>query len=117
MILLDELPAEAGGGSRDADGATRDVRWEVDRAWRNDVALEMWIDVTCEPVVIRLAGVLDESTGANLLSVVKDCVAQGRLDFELDSRGVRIDDSGRRVIERIREQIHASGGQIHGAPA
>ena len=45
----------------------------------------MWIDVTSEPVAIRLAGVLDESTGANLLSVVKDCVAQGRLDFDLDT--------------------------------
>ena len=67
VILVDETPAEAGGGS--VNWAVGELRLEVDRAWRNDVALEMWIDATSDPVAIRLAGVLDESTGANLLGV------------------------------------------------
>jgi hypothetical protein len=114
VILVEEMQSEVGGGGE--TGAIRDLRLEVDRAWRNDVALEMWIDVTSNPVSIRLAGVLDESTGANLLSVVRDCVAQGRLDFDLDTSGLRIDATGWQVIDRLRRQIHDFGGQMHGAP-
>ncbi len=86
MILVDETPAEAGGGS--VNRAVAELRLEVDRAWRDDVALEMWIDATSDRVAIRLAGVLDESTGANLLGVVKDCVDQGQLEFDLDTERV-----------------------------
>ena len=60
---------------------------------------------------------LDESTGANLLGVVKDCVAQGQLDFDLDTSALRIDSSGLMVIDQIRAQIHDSGGRLRGAPA
>ena len=86
VILVDEMPAEAGGGS--VNRSVAELRLEVDRAWRDDVVLEMWIDATSDPVAIRLAGVLDESTGANLLGVVEDCVAQGQLDFDLDTERV-----------------------------
>ncbi len=115
MILVDETMSETGGGSGPHEESIREMRLEVDRAWRNDVALEMWIDVTSDPVVIRLAGVLDESTGANLLSVVADCVAQGRLEFDLDTSALRVDGSGWQVIDRLREQIHGSGGHMHGS--
>ena len=71
MILVDETAVADGRRNRFVDSAIRELRLEVDRAWRNDVALEMWIDVTSEPVAIRLEGVLDESTGANLLGVVR----------------------------------------------
>ena len=114
MILVDETQSETGGGT--GHDPIRDLRLEVDRAWRDDVALEMWIDVTSNPVSIRLAGVLDESTGANLLSVVRDCVAQGRVDFDLDTSALRVDGSGWQVIDRLRRQIHDFGGQMHGAP-
>lgn len=112
MILIEET-YEPGGGSGPGDAATRALRHEVDRAWRNDVALEMWIDVTSDPVGIRLAGVLDESTGTNLLDVVADCVAEGRLAFALDTSALRIVDSGWEVMGRIREQIERAGGKLH----
>jgi len=116
VILVDEMPSEAGGGTGFVNWAIGELRLEVDRAWRNDVALEMWIDATSDPVSIRLAGVLDESTGANLLGVVKDCVAQGQLDFDLDTSALRIDRSGLMVIDQIRAQIHDSGGRLRGTP-
>jgi len=117
VILVDEMPSEAGGGTDSVNWTIGELRLEVDRAWRNDVALEMWIDATSDPVAIRLAGVLDESTGANLLGVVKDCVAQGQLDFDLDTSALRVDSSGLMVIDQIRAQIHDSGGRLRGAPA
>ena len=109
MILLDESTLEAASGSGPEVGSIREL---VDGAWRNDVALEMWIDVTSEPVAIRLAGVLDESTGANLLNVVADCVAEGQKDFHLDTSALRICRKGWQVMERIRRQIHGSGGRM-----
>jgi hypothetical protein len=117
VILVDETPSETGGGTGSVNWAIGESRLEVDRAWRNDVALEMWIDATSDPVAIRLAGVLDESTGANLLSVVEDCVAQGQLDFDFDTSALRVEGSGWQVIERIRAQIHESGGRMYGVTA
>jgi len=113
VILVDETPSETGGGPGPAHTILEE-RLEVDTAWRRDVALEMWIDVTTDPVGIRLAGVLDESTGANLLSVVEDCVADGRLDFDLDTSALRVDGSGRRVIDAIRAQVVRGGGRLRG---
>ncbi len=110
MILLDESLLEAASGSGSAVGS---VHEPFDGAWRNDVALEMWIDVTSEPVAIRLAGVLDESTGANLFNVVADCVDQGQRNFDLDTSALRMDRAGRQVMERIRRQIHGAGGRMH----
>ena len=75
MILLDDSRARTADRSGLVAGTHQEL---LDVAWRDDVALEMWIDVTSEPVSIRLAGVLDESTGANLFDVVADCMAQGR---------------------------------------
>ena len=93
----------------------RSVLWsirDVELAWREDVALEMWIDVTSDPVVIRLEGVLDESTGGNLIDVVRDCMAEGRWDFDLDTSHLQIARSGWAVVNRMREQVHAAGGQL-----
>ena len=77
----------------------------------------MWIDMSSEPVAIRLAGVLNEATGANLLGVVTDCVAQGRLDLDLDISALRVDGSGWPVIDRMRQLLVDSGGHMHCGPA
>ena len=116
MILLDQSPLEAVSAST-ADGSIREL---VDDAWHNDVALEMWIDVTTEPVAIRLAGVLDVSTGANLFNVIADCLDQGQRDFNLDTGELRMEATGWQVMERIRRQIDGAGGHLywdHHAPA
>jgi hypothetical protein len=91
--------------------ALRSIR-DVERAWRQDVALEIWIDTRSDPVVIRLAGVLDGSTGANLVGVVGDCVAEGRRNFDLDTGSLRIARSGWAVVDRMRAQVHAAGGRL-----
>ena len=91
--------------------------WESERAWRNDVALEIWIDVTVVPVAIRLEGVLDESTGANLVDVVSDCMSAGRWDFFLDTSSLQIARSGWAVMHRLREQVRDAGGRLHWDPA
>jgi hypothetical protein len=108
VIVLDEIPTETGAGG----GAAYGRAWELEGAWREDVALEMWIDVGADPVRIRLAGVLDESTGANLLDVIDDCVAEGRLHFALDTGALRLEASGRRVIDRLRDRVDGAGGRL-----
>jgi hypothetical protein len=108
VIVLDEIPTETGA----AGGAAPGPAWELDGAWRDDVALEMWIDVSADPVRIRLAGVLDESTGANLLTVIDECVAEGRLDFALDTCKLRLEASGCRVIARLRDRVDGAGGRL-----
>ena len=89
-------------------------QWQrvIDRVWRDDVALEMWIDVTKLPVVVRLAGVLDASTGANLLDVVRDCMDQGQVDFDLDISALFVDGSGWPLVDRLRATVHGAGGRL-----
>jgi hypothetical protein len=89
---------------------------EPDRAWRDDVALEMWIDESSAPVVIRLAGTLDDSTGANLDRVVDECLAEGKFGFDLDARALHITRSGQVLMERIRRRVAMSGGQLSVRP-
>ncbi len=112
MILIEETDAQGGAPGPEA-GSPQALRHEVDRAWRNDVALEMWIDVRTDRVGIRLAGVLDESTGSNLFDVVADCMAEGRRAFDLDTSALRIVDSGWKVMSRIREEIERADGTLH----
>jgi hypothetical protein len=83
-----------------------------DRAWRDDVALEMWIDVSSTLVSIRLAGTLDEVTGANLDRLVDECLADGKSQFELDARSLRITASGQALMERMLRRVTSRGGQM-----
>jgi hypothetical protein len=111
MIPVEELPADSFGsepGAWDPDAAAR--VGEPD--WHTDVALEMWIDATAHPVSIRLAGVLDSATGANLMHVVEDCMAEGQRDFTFDTAALVLDLSGREVLERITDRVHGSGGSV-----
>lgn len=108
MRALDQRRSQSEGLGLSALRSIRDV----EGAWRSDVALEMWIDVTSDPVVIRLEGVLDDSTGANLVGVVRDCMAEGRWNFDLDTSSLRIARSGWAVVNHLREQVQAAGGQL-----
>lgn len=109
MILVEEMP----GGTCTEEGLLWEPRMAVQRTWRDDAALEVWVDVTSDPVGIRLAGVLDASTGANLLDVIEDCMAEGRLDFQLDTRALRVEGSGSQVLDRIEERLDGTGGRLH----
>ncbi len=107
----DQEMERSDGGDGDHRSTLAFVR-QPDRAWRDDVALEMWIDESSTPVAVRLAGTLDESTGANLDRVFDECLAEGKFRFDLDARAVRITRSGRVVMERIQRRIAARGGQV-----
>ena len=90
-------------------------RWEheIDQVWRDDVALEMWIDVSSVPAVVRLAGDLKDSTGANLIGVVMECMAQGSLDFDFDISGLRVHRSGWALMDHIRTTVKRRGGRVN----
>ncbi len=113
MILVDETQSQTDHEPGQRDETAHELRQAVDRAWHDDVALEMWIDVTSNPVGIRLEGVLDGSTGSNLAAVVDDCMAQGRWDFALDTGALHIACTGWEVIDRMRERVCAAGGHVY----
>ena len=103
---------------RDAETATRTevvagVRSAARQIWREEIALGLLIDVTLEPAIIRLTGVLDRSTGSNLAPVVAECMAEGTLDFALDTIGLEIDPSGYEVLDRVRAVVHEHGGRLY----
>jgi hypothetical protein len=102
VILLDESRTGLADGSVLAAVPIREL---AEGAWREDV--------TSHPVDIRLAGVLDDSTGTNLFNVVAECVAQGQRDFHLDTSALRLDGAGWQVVERIRRHVHGAGGRVH----
>lgn len=87
-------------------------RLATDGVWREDVALEMWVNSTSDIVAIRLEGALDGATGFNLTEVVRDCQADGACDFTFQTGALRMERSGWSVMKRLREQIRAAGGQL-----
>ncbi len=105
---------------RDAQTATpievsARVRSAARQIWREEIALGLLIDITLEPAIIRLTGVLDRSTGSNLAPVVAECIAEGTLDFALDTIGLEIDPSGHEVLDRVRAVVHEHGGTLYAA--
>ncbi|MGD0879985.1 MAG: STAS domain-containing protein [Acidimicrobiales bacterium] len=61
--------------------------------WRGDVALELWVETDCVPARIRMAGRLDSTTAANLAQVMGELMADGTLEVELCTDGLRIIDA------------------------
>jgi hypothetical protein len=109
-------PDEHQRGRREAHDVvevTGDLALVAERAWRNDVALEIWVDTTTEVVTLRLEGLLDGATGAHLSDVVRACQFDGHRAFILDTGGLHIDPTGWAVIHHLREEIHAAGGRLH----
>jgi hypothetical protein len=72
----------------------------------------MWIDACATGTRIRLEGVLDESTGSNLLRMVEYCLADGAVDVALDTRGARLGEGSGAVIDRVERQVTAARGHL-----
>ena len=102
--------------SRDARGGpARDVvdlgPGPGEAAWRSDVALELWVDVERVPTVIRLAGTLDAATGANLIAVVEELMANGVRHFEVETATLALSDAGgAALLDDIRRIVESGGG-------
>jgi hypothetical protein len=99
--------SSTGGGLDDEPG----------QAWRNDVALQLWVDVSGDAVVITLEGVLDRATGANLVAIITECQAEGVSRFSFETRGVRVAHSGWEVVNRAQTEIRSAGGEFHWSTA
>lgn len=86
--------------------------------WRTDVALEIWIDVERVPVIIRLAGTLDDATGGNLVSVVEELIADGCRDFELQAPALLVSDHGGiGMLMELQQAVRSSGGRLQLDPS
>jgi hypothetical protein len=90
---------------------------DADFGWRRDVALEMWVDVKGDVVIVRLQGVLDHATGANLVQVIGDCMSDGDRDLVLNSDGLRVAPSGWEVLRSLHGQVHQAGRRMRSALA
>ena len=91
-----------------------DGEWsEESPAWRDDVALELWVDAERSPVLLRLAGTLDESTSRSLLLVVGDLIDGGARHFELCSDGLRtVEPGGSAALVAAEGMVERSGGTL-----
>lgn len=82
-------------------------------AWREDVALEVWIDIEHRPASIRLAGTLDGATTADLISVVEELMADGHRSFVLDTRALSVrGQDGTDALLTLRDCVQRRGGQL-----
>jgi anti-anti-sigma regulatory factor len=77
------------------------------------VALELWIDVGRDPVVIRLAGTLDAATGSNLVSVIQELIDGGNRRFELETSTLSVfGRAGYALVGELQRTVQASGGVL-----
>ena len=80
-------------------------------AWRNDVALEIWVDGYGPTVGIRLSGTLDGATATNLASLVMELIEEGGRQFSLDTDGLCVTDpGGHAALAEVRRLIQSAGG-------
>ena len=79
--------------------------------WRRDVALELWIDREGPKVHIRLEGTLTRATVSTLVSSVKELVADGGRDFEIQTSNLHmLQLDVMDILECLKTVVHDSGG-------
>jgi len=113
-----------GGASAKAARAGQDTlndfddRWsapcsERADAWMEDVALELWVDAERNPILVRLAGTLDQATAGNLVPVLDELIADGARSFEFDIRALQVlDTRGADALLNVQRHVHRSGGRF-----
>ncbi|MGO9457807.1 MAG: hypothetical protein ACLP62_12310 [Acidimicrobiales bacterium] len=99
-------------------GGDLDVgRLEEPPGWHDDVALELWVDAERIPVLVRLAGTLDEATSASLRAVVADLLGSGVRQFEFVTDGLRkVEPGGWAALEAVAGMVERSGGTVRRLP-
>jgi len=76
------------------DGSESALRCEPDAPWKDDTALEVLVDVEHSPIVVWLAGTLNQAASVNVVPVVKELIADGGRDFELHTPALVVSDAG-----------------------
>jgi len=78
-----------------------------------DVALELWVDAERNPILVRLAGTLDQATAGNLVPVLDELIADGARSFEFDIRALQVlDTRGADALLNVQRHVHRSGGRF-----
>lgn len=86
-------------------------------SWRNDVALEIWVDGCGPSISIRLSGTLDDATAAILASLVVELIEEGGRHFSLDTKGVCLTDQRAHTtlaaaLAEVRRLVQSGGGRL-----
>lgn len=83
-------------------------------AWRQDVALEISIDIESSPATVVLAGTLDGETASNLITVVAELIGDGYSSFELQTAALWVpeDEDGGASLAALERLVRGSGGQF-----
>jgi hypothetical protein len=82
-------------------------------AWKRDVALEISVDVDRVPATVRLAGMLDGETAANLMALFAELIGEGFVDFELQTSALCVpDECGLSVLNGLQRLIRGSDGNF-----
>jgi len=84
----------------------------IDPQWMMDPKLELWVDTEADPVVVRLAGMLDRSTAASVLAVMGELLDQGRRDFTLETTTLRLGAGGADVLGDLEVLVQRYQGRL-----
>jgi len=113
MMTVRPEPVDGCGGQCPKSDRLRAEAGPV--GWSCEVVLEMWIDDGQEPINLRLAGTLDETTEDYVLSVVGELVAQGARSFSLQTSELELAFGGLEALVALERLVSCAGGQLTGA--
>jgi STAS domain len=76
-------------------------------------ALEIWIDESTSPAIIRLTGVLDQTTEGTFLRFMDELLVEGVRDLLMDAGRVEIGDAaGASALTRLQRRMREVGGSL-----
>jgi len=79
----------------------------------DDTALHIWVDAEHSPILIRLSGTLNQATAVNVVPVVRELIADGGRDFELETRALYVPDAGGAdTLVDMQRLVQRSGGHL-----
>jgi hypothetical protein len=107
-------PVQDRVGPPQVDPASRSaLRCGPAAPWMEDVTLEVWVDVEHSPILVRLAGTLNQATAINVVPVVKELIPDGGRDIELHTPGLEVPDpGGTEALVELQRLVQHSGGRF-----
>ena len=92
-------------------------RLEEFPAWKDDVALELWVDVERSHVRVQIAGMLDEATSPSLLEAIGELLDSGVRRIELVTDGLdTAEPGGSASLMAVEAMVERSGGVLRLLP-